>query len=163
MTNLGIRIASSTAEPTGGSIDVLIVDDEPEVRLVLRHLLQARGFVVEVAADEDEARVMEIRHRPRVVLLDLMMPNIDGERFLQFLRMRNSAGTMPVIMLTGSDKRSDLLRCLEAGANDYLRKPVDMDALAARIVVHMSIADRVRELEARLEENTQKSTHYVNN
>lgn len=141
------------SQETGGSteletLDVLVVDDEPEVLAVLRRLMQRKGFTAQVAGDAEAAAETLSRVRPRVILLDLMMPKIDGAAFLRELRKTYSPGSLPVIVVTASNQREDMLRCLDAGANDFVNKPVDMQALLARVELQLAISDRFRALEA---------------
>jgi EAL domain-containing protein (putative c-di-GMP-specific phosphodiesterase class I)/PleD family two-component response regulator len=129
-------------------VDILIVDDQPEVLAVLKRQMQRKGYSVRTAGDACEAAEALSLCRPRVILLDLMMPRIDGATFLRNLREENSPGALPVIVVTASNQREDMLRCLDAGANDFVLKPVDLDALAARVELQVAIADRFRALES---------------
>ena len=131
------------------AVDILIVDDEPEVLAVLKRQMQRRGYSVRTASDAFTASAALEACYPRMILLDLMMPKIDGAGFLKNLRMTHSPGSLPVIVVTASNQRADMLRCLDAGANDFVMKPVDLDALVARVDLQIAIADRSRELEAR--------------
>lgn len=128
-------------------VDILIVDDQPEVVAVLKRQMHRKGYSVRTAGDAFEASAALAACHPRVILLDLMMPNIDGAAFLKRLREEHSPGALPVIIVTASDQRTDMLRCLDAGANDFIMKPVDLDALVARVEVQISISNRFRALE----------------
>ncbi|MGD2134418.1 MAG: EAL domain-containing protein [Maricaulaceae bacterium] len=128
-------------------VDILIVDDEPEVLAVLKRQMQRKGYSVRTAADAQAASAELATCRPRVILLDLMMPRIDGAAFLSNLRATHSPGALPVIIVTASNQRNDMLRCLDAGANDFVTKPVDLDALVARVEVQIAVSNRFRALE----------------
>jgi DNA-binding response OmpR family regulator len=109
---------------------VLVVDDEPMVREVLSRYLSRDGFDVATAADGDEALVRLGEAEPDLVLLDLMLPRIDG--YEVFRRLRERAPT-PVIMLTARGQETDRIVGLESGADDYIAKPFSPREVAARV------------------------------
>ncbi len=110
--------------------DILICDDEPDLREMLREYLEKRGFGVRLAAngDELEARIEEAE--PDLIVLDINMPGRDG---LTMLRTLRAAQDTAVVMLTASGETVDKIVGLEMGADDYLGKPVDLRELEARI------------------------------
>ncbi|HUG39095.1 MAG TPA: ATPase, T2SS/T4P/T4SS family [Longimicrobiales bacterium] len=113
---------------------ILVVDDDPEDRLLVRTLLQKHGFRVEEAEDGEEAlRLIGMGDSHALVVLDLEMPNVDGREVLHRLRSTGSTIALPVIVLTGSPDPDDEYRLMEAGADDYLRKPLDPPRFIARI------------------------------
>ena len=99
---------------------VLVVDDEPMVRDVLARYLSKGGFEVELAADGQAAMDAFNRRRPDLVLLDLMLPRIEGLAVFRRIRARSSS---PVIMLTARGTETDRVVGLEMGADDYVAKP----------------------------------------
>ena len=109
---------------------VLVVDDEPMVREVLARYLERDGFTVDLAVDGVDA----LQHLESVgadlVVLDLMLPRLDGFEVLR--RLRSRVGT-PVIMLTARGDQIDRIVGLEVGADDYVIKPFSPDELAARV------------------------------
>ena len=109
---------------------VLVVEDEPNIADVVRRGLIYQGFDVDVA--HNGARGLETArdHPPDVVILDLMLPDMDGVEVCKRLR---AAGEVPIIMLTARDGLSDKVQGLEAGADDYITKPFEFDELVARI------------------------------
>ncbi|MDP8967477.1 MAG: response regulator transcription factor [Actinomycetota bacterium] len=110
---------------------VLVVDDEPAVREVLERILRLDGYEVEVAVDGLEA-VRRQRAAPAdAVLLDVLMPNVDGLEVCR--RMRDGGDRTPVLMLTARHEVGDRVAGLEAGADDYLPKPFSIDELLARL------------------------------
>jgi two-component system response regulator MprA len=110
---------------------VLVVDDDPAVRDSLRRSLAFNGYEVDVAADGEEALHRLGRQRPDVVVLDVMMPRLDG---LATCRALRAAGDdVPVLMLTARDEVSDRVAGLDAGADDYLPKPFALEELLARL------------------------------
>lgn len=122
----GIRISKSTA-PT---IAVLVVDDDDNVRRLLAAYLAAEGYAVREASDGVSA-VREVRaDPPHLVVLDLMLPGMDG---LDAARQIKEAGNVPVLMLTARGEEEDVLHGFEAGADDYLTKPFSPKILMARV------------------------------
>ena len=125
--------------------DVLLVQDNPlEVELTLRPLREAAGdAVLAVAHDGEEALDYllgrgEYRQRvgaplPRVVLLDLKLPKLDGIEVLRALRASHRAGAVPVVMLLPAAEPRELAQCYQLGANSCVQKPVDYTAFAATI------------------------------
>ena len=109
---------------------VLVVDDEPMVREVLARYLEQAGFAVTTAEDGEEALSRFADSPPDLVLLDLMLPRIDG--FEVFRRMRASYQT-PVIMLTARGEETDRIVGLELGADDYVTKPFSPREVVARV------------------------------
>jgi DNA-binding response OmpR family regulator len=109
---------------------VLLVDDEPMVRDVLMRYLTAEGFAVGVAADGEEALARIEEGLPDLVLLDLMLPKIDG--YEVFTRIREQ-GSTPVIMLTARGEETDRIVGLDLGADDYVTKPFSPREVVARV------------------------------
>jgi DNA-binding response OmpR family regulator len=109
---------------------VLVVDDEPMVREVVGRYLELDGFRVHEAADGDAALAWLDDHQPELVVLDIMLPGVDG---LTILRRLRSSGSIPVILLTARAEEVDRVVGLELGADDYLVKPFSPRELAARV------------------------------
>jgi two-component system response regulator MprA len=110
---------------------VLVVDDEPAVRESLERVLLHDGFEVVVACDGREAIRSMAALRPDAVLLDVLMPHLDGLEVCR--RMRGSGDRTPVLMLTARDAVGDRVAGLDAGADDYLLKPFALEELLARL------------------------------
>ena len=110
---------------------VLVVEDDPSISRLLELELRHRGMEIQVAADGLAGLTHAERHRHDVILLDILLPVMDGERMLA--RLRQQGVRTPVIMLTARDGDRDKIRNLEAGADDYLTKPFNVDELVARI------------------------------
>jgi DNA-binding response OmpR family regulator len=109
---------------------VLIIEDEPQIADLLRRALIYEGYVVEVALD-GEAGLLAARDRPPdVVLLDLMLPGIDG---LTVCRRLRAGSNVPIMILTAKEAVSDRVAGLNAGADDYLAKPFNFEELLARV------------------------------
>ena len=115
---------------TSGTI--LIVDDEKQIHRFLRPTLEASGYAVTQAETGAEALREVAARPPSLVLLDLGLPDIDGQTVLRRLR---AFAQMPVIVLSARDRPAEKITALDAGANDYVEKPFDMGELLARIRV----------------------------
>lgn len=109
---------------------ILVVDDEPSIREVVGLYLRREGFEVESAADGPAALAAIDRVRPDLVVLDLMLPGVDG---LTITRQLRAAGALPIIMLTARGEEIDRVLGLELGADDYLTKPFSSRELVARV------------------------------
>jgi two-component system, OmpR family, response regulator MprA len=112
-------------------MQILVVDDEPAVRDSLDRALRLEGYKVELAADGAEALGALADSSPDALVLDLMMPRVDG--FEVCRRMRAAGDRTPVLVLTARDGVSDRVKGLDAGADDYLVKPFALDELLARL------------------------------
>src|ERR687897_141090 len=110
---------------------VLVVDDEPAVRTALERALRLEGYDVELAADGAEALHRVSLHAPDAVVLDVLMPNLDGLEVCR--RLRAADDHTPVLMLTARDAIGDRVAGLDAGADDYLVKPFALEELLARL------------------------------
>jgi two-component system response regulator MprA len=113
------------------SAKLLVVDDEPALREALRSSLEFEGYAVESAADGLTALDLLDRGEYDAMLLDVMMPRLDGLTTCR--RLRASGNRMPVLMLTARDAVGDRVSGLDAGADDYLVKPFELDELLARV------------------------------
>jgi two-component system response regulator MprA len=112
-------------------MQILVVDDEPAVRDSLDRALRLEGYRVDLAADGAEALSSLTDESPDAVVLDLMMPRVDGLEVCR--RMRAAGDRTPVLVLTARDAVSDRVKGLDAGADDYLVKPFALDELLARL------------------------------
>ncbi|WP_433461335.1 response regulator transcription factor [Spirillospora sp. CA-128828] len=110
---------------------ILVVDDEPAVRESLSSSLEFEGYRVDAAADGVMALDQVEKETPDLVVLDVLMPRMDGLTTCR--RLRALGATMPVLMLTARDMVGDRVTGLDAGADDYLAKPFELDELLARV------------------------------
>ena len=110
---------------------ILVADDEPQLALAVQIRLQSRGYQVVTATNGRQALELIAKERPDLVLLDVLMPVMDGYFTLRELNQRFGRGTIPVIVLTARDRMKELFE-LE-GIEDYLVKPFDHDDLLVRI------------------------------
>jgi len=130
-----LGVVPSAQETTKSVGPVLVVDDEAQDRLVARSILEGLGFEVVEAADGAAAKRMldDGNHDFALVLLDLFMPEMDGAELLRDMRRSLATQALPVIVLTSSPDPRDEIELLEAGADDYLLKPVVVDRVEARV------------------------------
>ena len=112
---------------------ILVVDDEPHIRKILAFLLEQKGFSVLTARDGEEAIEQATTHLPDLILLDLMMPKMDGYQVCQHLREDFQTAQIPIVIVTAKGNVSEKVRGLKGGANDYLTKPYDHAELIARV------------------------------
>jgi two-component system response regulator MprA len=114
-----------------GAVRILVVDDEPGVRASLARVLDQAGYEVSVAADGRDALHQVALDPPDAVVLDVVMPGLDGIEVTR--SMRSGRDRTPVLLLTARAEVSDRVRGLDAGADDYLTKPFALDELLARL------------------------------
>ena len=136
---------------------ILIVDDNPTNRDILQARLAVHKYEIIMATDGEEALAMAREKQPDLILLDIMMPKIDGIEVCRQLKADSSLPFMPIIMVTAKADSKDVVAGLEAGGDEYLTKPVDHAALVARVKSMLRIKDlhdTAREQAARLEEQS---------
>ena len=118
---------------------VLVVDDDPVNQQVLVNLLHLEGLAVEVASDGIQALNLVKKAVPDLVLLDIMMPRVTGYEVCRMLRQKHSASLLPVVMLTAKTRVRDMVEGFACGANDYLSKPFEKDALLSRVRTQLQL------------------------
>lgn len=116
---------------------LLIIEDDSNIRELLRLYLEQEGYAIESAADGAEGLRVFKRIHPDLVLLDVMMPNMDGWQVIKEIR---AASKTPVIMLTAKSETFDKVSGLELGADDYIAKPFEMREVIARIHAVMRLS-----------------------
>ena len=109
---------------------ILVIEDEHNIADFIRRGLIYKGYEVDVAPDGEEGLALAREHPPALVLLDLMLPKMDGVEVCRRLR---SASNVPIIILTARDSVNDKVRGLDAGADDYVTKPFSFEELLARV------------------------------
>jgi two-component system sensor histidine kinase ChiS len=123
-----------------GQFHILIVDDEPVNRQVLvNHLLLQNYALTEATSGTEALDMIEKGLKPDLILLDVMMPKMTGYQVTRTIRETWKANELPIVLLTAKTQITDLVTGLEAGANDYLTKPVSKEELIARIKTHIGI------------------------
>jgi len=141
---------------------ILIVDDEPAIVQVMADRLQREGFAIRTAGDGETALRALDQDPPDLLILDLMLPDIDGFQVLR--RLRQNGHDLPVIVLTARDDDVDVIVGLEMGADDYMVKPFNPRELAARVraalrrrAEALALAQRVQHLETQLADTSEAS------
>jgi len=127
---------------------LLVVDDNENNRDMLSRRLARRGHTVEVAEDGEIALNILERESFDLILLDIMMPGIDGIEVLKRVRQKHSASDLPVIMATAKDESEAVVQALEIGANDYVTKPLDFPVVLARVRTQLSLKRAQEDLAA---------------
>jgi len=128
---------ASGADGTDPSLDrpreVLIVDDREDTAVLLEHYLEAEGHATRVVASGEEALQGTAKRAPDLVLLDVMLPGIDGFEVCRRIKRHSETALTPVVLVTALDRREDRIAGLEAGADEFLSKPVNREELLARV------------------------------
>ena len=125
--------AADGALARGRGTKVLLVEDEEQLRRVMKDLLEREGYIVSEARDGIQALDQVDRHAPDIIVLDLNLPGLDGYSVLQQLRSRAATRTIPVMVLTAKGDEDNEVRVFELGADDFLTKPFRARALSARL------------------------------
>lgn len=114
-------------------LNILLVDDSPSILALLRSYLLAQGHAVAAADDGEQALALFDRIGPDLVLMDVVMPGMDGIEVTRRLRQSSGARWVPIILLSALSTEQDVVRGLEAGADDYLAKPINLAVMQAKI------------------------------
>ena len=112
---------------------VLIVEDEADIRELMRYNLEREGYQINECASSEDARTSLETYSPDIILLDLMLPGTDGFAFCRELRVWEKTANIPVIMVTARNEDADIVAGLEVGADDYITKPFSSRILLARV------------------------------
>lgn len=124
---------------------ILIVEDEPEIAQLVRHYLEKEGFHASVAKTGLEVQKLVVTEHPDLVILDLMLPEMDGLEVCKALRRKPETALLPIIMLTAKNEESDTVVGLELGADDYVTKPFSPKILLARAKALLRRVDRTND------------------
>ena len=136
-----ISLPLSPTVPSSDRFTILVVDDEPiNVQVIVNHLSLQNYSIVQATNGIEALQTIHNGLKPDLILLDIMMPKMSGYEVCQQIRKQFPANEMPIVMLTAKNQVSDLVAGLEAGANDYLTKPVLKNELLARIKTHLNLS-----------------------
>jgi excisionase family DNA binding protein len=123
-----------------GKRKALIVDDDPELVELIRDVLEADGrFEVRVANNGFDAGMMTKEYRPDIIVLDVMLPDINGKEVCQRVRSDSSMDDVKIICISGMVEQDKVAELKEAGANDFMQKPFEIEALVERICQHLDM------------------------
>jgi signal transduction histidine kinase len=146
---------------------ILVVDDEPRNVLLLQELLESRGYTVWTAADGEQGLALAQERGPDVLLLDVMMPRLNGFDVCRRLKADQRTAMIPVLLVTSLDAREDRLAGIGAGANDFITKPIDTGDLLLRVRnavttkrLHDEVSSQFRKLQE-LETARDTLTHMI--
>jgi DNA-binding response OmpR family regulator len=121
---------------------ILVADDNETNRDILATRLEANGYEVLHAGDGEEALAVTREHRPDLILLDIMMPKLDGIEVCRRIKADAALPFTPIILVTAKAESGDVVEGLDAGADEYLTKPIDQKALVARVKALLRIKER---------------------
>jgi DNA-binding response OmpR family regulator len=136
---MDLELVDDPSAPENGALargrgtKVLLVEDEEQLRRVMKDLLERDGYIVSEARDGIQALDQVDRHAPDIIVLDLNLPGLDGYSVLQQLRSRAGTRTIPVMVLTAKGDEDNEVRVFELGADDFITKPFRARALSARL------------------------------
>jgi len=117
----------------GEAKKILIVDDEPDVASLLTLLLRSQGYEAVVASDGRQGLELARKENPDLIILDIMLPGLDGYKIARMLKFDESYSHIPIIMLTAKVQEKDKALGLETGADEYLTKPFDTQLLLKKV------------------------------
>lgn len=127
----------------GNSGRILVVEDDFDISNMLRIYFTGQGYIVDVAARGGDALAICRRQLPDLIVLDIMLPDMDGYTVCRELRTTTRTGHVPIIFLTQKDERSDRIAGLELGADDYITKPFDIEELKLRVKSAIRVYQRM--------------------
>ena len=121
---------------------ILVVDDDPNSREIVQTFLESRGYDVQTAANGEAALAAVQRNSPELVLLDVMMPGMDGWEVARTLKDHSDYADIRIVMMTARSDFSDKQKGLQAGADDYLVKPIQLEDLATTVKRNLEVRSR---------------------
>ena len=113
---------------------ILIVDDEPNIVMALEYTFKKRDFEVFIARDGEEALAITTKELPDIIILDVMMPKLDGYQTLKRIKETEELKHIKVVFLSAKNKEEDIEKGLALGADDYIKKPFSIKQLVNRII-----------------------------
>lgn len=150
-------------ELKGFQADILIIDDEPDNLRLLSTILESQGYKVRQALNADIAlKTIELQP-PNLILLDILMPEVDGYQLCRQLKLNPKTNEIPVIFLSALARGLDRKKGFKAGGADYLTKPFELEEVLARVQHQLTICDLKLQLQLRNEELSQLKFKSVSN
>jgi two-component system alkaline phosphatase synthesis response regulator PhoP len=117
---------------------ILVVDDEVDLVKTIQFALEAEGYQVLVSYNGEDALNQSRKENPDLILLDLMLPKLDGYKVCRLLKFDEQYKHIPIVMLTAKTQQKDRLLGMETGADEYITKPFDMEKLTEKIKAYLS-------------------------
>jgi two-component system, sensor histidine kinase len=133
-------------EPGYASQTILVADDDPAIHAIFRRLLKPLGVRLVSCLDGESALDRAAQERPDLVFLDVLMPGLDGTEICRKLRGSQATAVVPILLLSARGEPHDRLRGLEAGANDYLVKPIELSEVGAKVRTYLDLSRLQRKL-----------------
>jgi DNA-binding response OmpR family regulator len=128
---------------------ILVVEDDFDISNMLRIYFSGQGYDVQVAPRGGDALTLTRKQMPQLIVLDIMLPDMDGYAVCRELRQTTRTSHIPIIFLTQKDERSDKIAGLELGADDYITKPFDIEELKLRVKNAIDRVDREKSMDPR--------------
>jgi len=125
---------------------ILVVDDDPTLRILVRATLEKVGFEVEEAEDGEAALTQFIKHHPAIILMDVDMPKLDGYEACRRIRADAIGAHIPILMVTGLEDVDSIDRAYSAGATDFISKPINWSLLSHRVRYVLRASTTYKEL-----------------
>ena len=146
--NAGGGLREPHTRGTSHGFRVLVVDDDPDMRSFLARLISAEGLRAETVPDGDAALVHAIASPPDLILLDVVLPGLDGFTVCERLKAEPATAMVPIVLVTALEDHLSRVRGIRAGADDFLSKPVQREELLARVQTLRRLHETRREIEA---------------
>src|SRR5712691_9494633 len=161
----GNSSAPMDGDETGGSptASILVVDDDPGQRLLMRKVLEHAGFEVIEAADGIEGYQLYERHRPDLLLVDVMMPRMNGYELCRKLRSHTHSAYVPIVVVTIANDMPSIVRAYDAGATDFVGKPVNWLTLVHHVRYILRNQDRLITAKEAAEAVNQSKSEFLSN
>src|SRR5680860_18700 len=140
---------------------ILIIDDIPENLRVLSRILKPEGYKVRVANNGEQALVSVKNNPPDIILLDIMMPNMNGFEMCRMLKSDQKTADIPVIFISALSETAEKVKAFETGGVDYIEKPFKAEEAIARIRIHLTILKQKQELQKALQQLKQMQAQLV--
>lgn len=121
------------SSPAGTGPEIIAADDDGIARRLISHRLSRDGFRVSTCGNGEELLILAAKTKPVVLILDMMMPIMDGYSTLKALKSNPHLASVPVLVLSGKNQQDHIARCFDAGAADYMVKPFNPEELSARV------------------------------
>ena len=153
-----MRIASPKQDT---KIKILVADDNESDRMILSSIINAQGHEVITAADGKEALDVFEKERPQIVLLDALMPEMDGKEVARYIKKSAGDNFIPVLFMTSLQDANDLAECLDAGGDDFLSKPYSRVILQAKLNAFLRMRSMHATMQAQRDEIAQHNRHLL--